>query len=155
MEPEIDPSIASSQLTPEQVVTIQVSSALESKQNPGALKTCYSLASPANRAFTGPFQRFAAMVFAPPYDQLGNAVSWQVGTAQIQQRMAVVLVSVLAADGATHAYRFYLSRQDQQPYQDCWMTDRVEALTSVAVGQPLGMVDNGGTVEDREEPARE
>jgi hypothetical protein len=153
-EPEGDSSLPNRRLTPEQVVECQVAAMVAAKENPEMLRACYGLASPANRSLTGPYQRFAEMVLAPPYDHLGECVSWQTGTARIEQRNAIVLVTSLAADGTARAYRFYLSKQRDEPYKDCWMTESVEALTNVEFSFPTDQVgdrvqiDNTGQAVD-------
>jgi hypothetical protein len=67
----IDASLVRPEFTPEQVVTKQIESMRAAVLDPDRLRECYSLAAPSNRAVTGPFERFSALVSSAPYDQLG------------------------------------------------------------------------------------
>ncbi len=127
-ESDADTSIANVNYTPEQVVALQIQSIREAESEPERMRTCYSLASPNNRAMTGPLEHFAELVVAPPYDHLAGAVDWQIGQATVSEGHAVVLVSVTTVNDV-HAYRFLLSQQIAPPYTDCWMTDGVEPIT--------------------------
>jgi hypothetical protein len=131
-DPEVDPSIAHPELSPEDVVRLQVQALNASKRDPQQMTICYSLASPSNRMMTGPLARFSQMAVSEPYHYLADADDWQVGTAVIEDRLAMVLVSVTGVHGEAFAYRFYLSRQAQAPFEGCWMTESVELLDRIA-----------------------
>ncbi|MCA9135151.1 MAG: hypothetical protein KDB00_00290 [Planctomycetales bacterium] len=126
-DPDIDPSVPSPRLSPEQVVACQVTAMHQSIADESLLVPCYSLASPSNRAMTGPLHHFWAMCHSPPYDLLCESDSWQIGKAQIEDSRASVIVSVLTHDGP-RGFEFQLSRQQSQPVKDCWMTDSVAVL---------------------------
>lgn len=114
--------------SPEQVVQAQVESVREAVSNPAALSVCYSFASPSNRQLTGPFERFAEMVTTEPYRQLGRCQEFKVGSAVTDGATATVLVSALGEDGQSLAFMFVLSKQQEAPYRDIWMTDGVLPL---------------------------
>lgn len=121
-------SLPRASFSPEEVVRAQIESMRRAVDNPAALLTCYSLASPSNRRLTGPFERFAGLVTTEPYRQLGVCQDFQVGTAVMDGPTATVLVSTLAADGQGLAFIFLLIKQQEAPYRDCWMTDGVFPL---------------------------
>ncbi|MEO8268488.1 MAG: hypothetical protein ABI557_02135, partial [Aureliella sp.] len=123
-------------LTPEDVVREQVESLRGGVANSEALMTCFSFASPSNRELTGPFQRFAKLVNAEPYRQIGVCREYQIGRAMFEGSAAHVLVSILSDDGQGLAFEFLLSKQSNSPYRDCWMTDGVVPLPSLKMATP-------------------
>jgi len=121
----VDTSLPNADLSPEDVVRIQLESWRASADNPDALVAAYSMASPQNREVTGPFERFSRMVASEPFSALPIADQWLIGAAHIEGNFATVLVSLTLGDDLS-AFRFYLRKQDLAPYTDCWMTDSVE-----------------------------
>ena len=140
----VDVTLASKDATPEQVVTQQLNSLQASLTDPSQLKTCYSLASPENRKLTGPFNRFAAMVMQPPYDQLARCTTWQVGSAEIEEDYAAVLVSTINNREQPQAFRFLLRLHGRAPYEGCWLTDAVQVL------QPMNELSSGPAQSNKE-----
>ncbi len=132
----IDFSIAQPTLQPEQVVARQVESMREGVLDADKLIDCYSLATPSNRAQTGPFNNFVELVQAEPYAQLGLCKDYQVGTAVVTEGVAAVLVSLRTRDDRSMAFRFILEKQTEQPYVDCWMTAGVFALGAADLPTP-------------------
>jgi hypothetical protein len=113
------------QLTPEAVVRLQVGALRAFRDDESAINQCYVLASPANRAFTGPLDRFIAMVRNPVYGALVLQNTALVGRPVIRGGQATVLVTVLDQSRTPHVFRFFLSKQTDPIYLDCWMTDAV------------------------------
>ncbi|MDA8745923.1 hypothetical protein N9N28_14940 [Rubripirellula amarantea] len=137
-----DPSIADPTLTPGEVVSKQLRSLKDAETNPKSLKVCYSLASPGNRSITGPIGRFADLFRDGPYFPLVGHQDAMIGRASIDGDEALVLATIVAKDGQTHAFTFRLSRQvaadlngaaiadngqtdAAKPAGGCWMTDGV------------------------------
>lgn len=125
---KIGPLVAANpRLTPADVVRLQVDSLQAYREDEAALAQCFALASPANRAVTGPLENFAKMVGGPGYRALILGEQTLVGRAVIRGRQATVLVTVVEPGSKTSIYRFFLTRQSEAPYDDCWMTDAVMA----------------------------
>ena len=116
-----DPSI-----TPEQVVRIQLRG-LSDEDAAAGIMQCMHFASPDNRAVTGPLQRFAEMVRNQKFQALSNPDRFLVGSAEMVQGNARVLVTLMD-DRQLHSYVWVLSKQDAAPYENCWMTDAVIPL---------------------------
>lgn len=112
-------------LTVDEVVRLQLASLRAYRTDDTALLQCFALASPANRAVTGPLERFAQMVGNPDYRALVLAAQSTVGAPLYHGRKATILVTVIDAERRMWVYRFYLSKQREAPYEDCWMTDAV------------------------------
>lgn len=137
-EEGVDVSLPNPDLSPRDVVLQQVIAWRTGSKDPEALIGLYSFASPDNRSITGPFERFCEMVLSPPFGELAGADNWQVGEAVKDGQFATVLVSCRNAESLL-AFRFYLRKQQEAPYEGCWMTDTVEpqvlADFPAAVGQ--------------------
>lgn len=112
-------------LAPDEVVQLQVDALHRFANEPAAIEQCYVLASLANRAVTGPLDRFGAMVVSPDYRDLVFGSKALVGRPRILEDRALVLVSVLTAQRAPKFFYFYLSKQSEPPHENCWMTDIV------------------------------
>ena len=125
---EIILEIASPDMTPRQVVERQMESVRASSFDIQALRVCYSLAAPSNRAVTGPFERFAQMIQSPSFYPMRTSDQWLVGDGVIEGELATVFVTVIDAAGLPHAFRFYLERQRIEPHEGCWMTVSVNAM---------------------------
>ena len=111
-------------LSPEEVVRIQLEALRNNDARNRGIEVAFRFASPANRAQTGPLPRFIGMIRNGPYALMldFHAASYgPVESSGTQARQQVILA------GATTSvtYWFYLSRQSETPYVDCWMTDAV------------------------------
>ncbi|MFN2455959.1 MAG: DUF4864 domain-containing protein [Pyrinomonadaceae bacterium] len=117
-------------LSPEQVITI-VLEALQHNDQPApdsGIATAFRFASPGNHAATGPLDRFILLVKNPLYKPLLNYKSVERGTVRIADDVARQRVTLVAANGLRAVYLFTLSKQTDNPYKNCWMTDGVERL---------------------------
>lgn len=120
-----DDSIPSPELTPKEVVEIQLESLRGMQNDPAELIACYSLASPLNRESSGPFGRFQGMMEEPPFDELVFHKRWQIREPEINEDKAIVLVSLITLDDRAVLFQFSLTKQTAEPYVGCWMTDAV------------------------------
>ena len=116
------------ELTPEQVVRIQLSAFKVNDAADQGLKKAYEFASPESRIIAGPLERFAVLVRNPVYLPLLNFESVTLGAMQIVGEEAEQPISIIASSGAAASYRFRLSRQQFGEHEGCWMTDRVEPV---------------------------
>ncbi len=132
IDEEVDLSVPQPELEPSQVVAMQVNSIRDAMTDISKLKICYSLASPGNRKFTGPFSRFAELVMLPPYDRLATCVDWQMGSTFVDKNLAAVLVSTLSDQGQVSGFRFVLQRQDFA-LSECWLTEAVQFISDETI----------------------
>lgn len=119
----IDPNLPAPELTPEEVVWLQVTSIRESRLRPQDLVPCYSLTSPATRAAFGSFDHFASLIATAPYSEIALSRDFQVQNAEIKNNLAIVPVTLLSNDDHAHEFRFLLTKQRELPYRECWMTE--------------------------------
>ncbi len=114
-------------LSPEDVVSIQLR-ALKHNDRPSkdhGIRIAFRFASPANRASTGPIERFIRMVKNPLYRPMLNYKSEFREPLETIGDIARQKVTLVSEEGKTASYLFVLSKQTEEPYQDCWMTDSV------------------------------
>lgn len=136
-----DRAKASPDLTPVDVVVLQVESLQETVDDPEQIETCYGLAAPRNRSAIGSLERFAAIAMSPEYDGLIYASRWLVGEPVVHDGIAMVTVTTVTTQGNQESlplvwgYRFILEQQTERPYKGCWMTLAVENLTPNNVGK--------------------
>jgi len=127
---------------PEAVVVAQLA-ALRAGDMPGV----FAFASPANKASTGPLERFAGMLHAPSYAPLlahGAASTLQRTQASERVYMEVVAVAPPAGPGGAPSgppalYVWVLSLQDAASnFRGCWLVDSVQALNVEPVARWAG-----------------
>lgn len=114
-------------LSPKEVVRLQVE-ALADNDTPypdAGIEAAFAFASPANKAATGPLDRFQTLFDTPAYGPMIGHLSAEYSDAQVEGGVAQVGV-ILTTDAADRiGYLFRLSKQTETPYEQCWMTDAV------------------------------
>ena len=111
-------------LSPGDVIRIQLEALRHNDERDRGISVAFRFASPANRANTGSLPRFVAMIEQGPYALMldfRHADYGPVETVDDQARQRVTLTGARAST----TYWFFLSRQWEAPYVDCWMTDAV------------------------------
>ena len=88
--PELDPSA---------VVRIQVEALRNNSQLNEGIVLTYNFASPANKGFTGPLNRFIAMLNSASYKQLLNHRSARYGPVVVSDREARQIVIITDMEG--------------------------------------------------------
>ncbi|MEM1347182.1 MAG: DUF4864 domain-containing protein, partial [Myxococcota bacterium] len=87
--------------------------------------TAFAFASPANRAYTGPLERFDSMVRNSVYSPMLRHRDVHYGQVRVAESTALVPIVVLTPDWDAIRYEFVLERQIQGPYKGMWMTSSV------------------------------
>ncbi len=117
-------------LSPDDVVRLQLEALQRSAQAPEAFADCFAFASPSNRRIVGRLDQFQSMLEAS-YPALIGYREVLVGRASVDGLDAHVLVTGIDANGISMGYEFFLSKQTHIPYRDCWMTDSVFPVISL------------------------
>jgi hypothetical protein len=99
-------------LSAEGVVEEQLRALAACRVDRKAVARVFALASPANRAVTGPLPVFERMLWSETFLPLVQSRAWTVGRARVVGDVAVVLVTTTDAEGRTAAFRFLLQRAD-------------------------------------------
>ena len=115
----------SPELKPTEVVRIQVEALRKNGYTNDGIELTYRFASPDNKRYTGPLDRFIDMVRSAPYDRLLNHRRAEYSPIAISGNQAQQLVVIIDADGNETGYVWVLSRQAEGEYKECWMTDAV------------------------------
>jgi len=121
------PSLSPSpELSPEQVVQIQLKALRHNDSRNRGIEVAFRFASPDNKVQTGPLARFIHMLQQGPYNLMlayDNAAYDPIEIEDDYARQRVTLIG----SGLVVAYEFYLSRQTEGVCIGCWMTDAVIA----------------------------
>lgn len=112
-------------LSPEAVIKIQLGALQHNDSTDQGIEITFRFASPDNKRFTGPLQKFTRMINNPLYKPMLNHQSARYGPIEISGDHATQRVTVIDAKGQAITYVFSLSRQTKPPCMGCWMTDSV------------------------------
>jgi len=119
------------ELEPKDVVRIQLEALRGNADDDSGIAVAFSFASPDNRRNTGPLARFAHMIKNGPYAPMLRFTEAVYAPTNVQGRLAVQDVILVAPGMAPVSYRFHLSRQEEEgPLHECWMTEGVQVLPS-------------------------
>ena len=107
-------------IAPERVVKIQLT-ALQNNDEPtsnAGIEQTWVFAHPKNKSFTGPLERFTAMIKAPPYRMLVGHESHSVRRIAVTDDTAMFAVEVTPASGDPVVYQWKLEKTGS----GSWMT---------------------------------
>ena len=113
------------ELSPEQVVKIQVQALQQNDSEDRGIEITFRFASPANKQFTGPIGRFKRLVKNPAYRPMLNHKAAEYDPIDLAGETASQRVTIIDANGNATVYLFTLSKQSGPPCEGCWMTDSV------------------------------
>eukprot|EP00419_Tripos_fusus_P062858 CAMPEP_0172911466 /NCGR_PEP_ID=MMETSP1075-20121228/186583_1 /TAXON_ID=2916 /ORGANISM="Ceratium fusus, Strain PA161109" /LENGTH=268 /DNA_ID=CAMNT_0013769787 /DNA_START=44 /DNA_END=850 /DNA_ORIENTATION=+ len=93
---------------------------------------CFRFASPANKARTGPLERFVQFFESPSrFSSMLGCKSFHIDSEQLhgrydlQRARATFQLTFVTKEGQEFFFAWELSRQVEQLYRGCWMTDGV------------------------------
>ena len=112
-------------LSPAEVVRIQVSALGQGSDSEAGIAVAFRFASPNNRAWTGPISHFSSMIRSANYSPLLDNVSVQYGRTLTREDRSYTALIVTDRRGVSSAFVWVLSRQASGRCEDCWMTDTV------------------------------
>ncbi|HET6568591.1 MAG TPA: DUF4864 domain-containing protein [Rhodothermales bacterium] len=126
-------------LSPADVVQIVVN-ALGSNDEPYAdagIEVAFRFSSPDNRQSTGPLEKFVELVHNPVYSPVLNHQHARYGHINVNDDRASISVVIVSEDAERYGYLFTLSRQQDGPYDGCWMTESVVPFEIESDDAPL------------------
>jgi hypothetical protein len=115
-------------ISPEEVVAIQLKAFQENDEKDRGIETVFSFASPENKKYTGPLDFFKAMVKNPTYEPLLNLKKYDARKLHVEGNSAQQIVVITDKSGKKAAFLFTLSKQTEGPHKGCWMTSSVIRL---------------------------
>lgn len=117
--------VPSPDLSPDQVVKIQLEALKNNNRTDDGIEIVFRFASPANKRNTGPLTRFTQMIKTPTYRPMLNHLRAELDPIEITGDVARQRVTLIDATGNEIVYVFFLSKQTEGPCVGCWMTDAV------------------------------
>ena len=85
------------------------------------INTTWQFASPSNRDLTGPYSNFVRTIESG-FEPVLNATGVRYGPLDRDGDTASQPVTVVNGNGTTSSYRWTVRKQDEAPYEGCWMT---------------------------------
>ena len=122
-------------LSPEDVVSIQLKALSESENDPNTnsgVARVWAFAHPANRSVTGPLARFTLMLQSPSYKALIGHRAHHLRQISLTADKAHFAIKITSNDGDLLGYSWHLGKARTGEYQGMWMT------TGVALVGKLG-----------------
>ena len=117
-------------LQPQDVVKIVIDS-LADNDHPytdAGIETTFNFASPANKANTGPLERFTKMVKGPIFGIMVNHKSHELSDVVRQGEDAYLIVRITDAEGRVVHFAFRLGLQGGGKFEGMWLTEAVWPL---------------------------
>lgn len=117
-------------LQPEDVVKIIIDS-LANNDHPykdAGIETTFNFASPANKANTGPLERFTKMVKGPVFGIMLNHKSHNLSEVVRQGELAYLIVQITDAEDQVVHFAFRLGLQSGGNFEGMWLTEAVWPL---------------------------
>ncbi len=114
-------------ISPQEVVDIQLK-ALQNNDHPyenHGIEIAFRFASPDNKESTGPINLFIELVKNQTYQSLLNFRQYGLDDIEMKGDKALQKVTLIDTEGMPVVYYFQLSLQQEEPFDDCWMTDGV------------------------------
>jgi len=123
-------------ITPDQVVAIQLRALQENDlpETDHGIRQTWAFAHPANRAATGPLERFATMIKGATYRDLLNHRSHTITLRQQAADRAQFEVLMEDEKGRVLSFIWVVKKAREAPFEDCWMTSAVTAPTLAGQG---------------------
>lgn len=119
------------ELSPREVVEIQLLAFGNNGERDDGIEIAFRFASPANRAVTGPLDRFTNMMRGGVYAVMLDHDRAEYAETVVNGDRALQRVALYRESEVT-VFDFMLRRQTDAPYVDCWMT---EGVYLIGVGQ--------------------
>jgi len=107
--------------TPDEVMQNLMAALKGNDANNAGIEFVFEYASPANKAMTGPLDRFIRMVSRHPYGELVNHQSAEIGEPRIDGRAMTYPIKLISKEGRAMGYIWTLEEQENGR----WMTNAV------------------------------
>ena len=123
-DPELNPE---PKLSPEEVVQYQVRALQHNDdQHPDAgIERTFRFASPSNKSQTGPLEHFVSIVKSAAYLPMVNNLASRVVGSRMEGDRAKIVIRITPEKGPDLSYLFVLTKQHDDEFDNCWMTDSV------------------------------
>ena len=133
---ELKGSEPSPELTPREVVSIQLEALANDNEAREGIEIAFRFASPANRSQTGPLPRFIRLFENPLYRPLLDPVETELLQTMRRGEFVLQAVRIRNQEGRDFFYLFILGLQGQGEYENCWMTEGVQTFVGPVPASP-------------------
>ena len=117
-------------ILPSEVVKIQLSGLQKNnmpKEDYGIMQT-WEFAHPKNKIFTGPYDKFKAMIKKDSYSILINHKTHEINEIFINENVATYEVTILGKDKKFYKFKWQVEKYNKDgPLKGCWLTTAVLA----------------------------
>ena len=121
----INTSYPNPELKANEIVSLQLMAMQQNDVSNHGIEITYRFASPQNKIQTGPLSRFIMLVKNPAYRPLLNHLDATFLNLKVEGNVAIQEVIITTSKGTRKGFRFLLSLQQGEQFEDCWMTDAV------------------------------
>lgn len=128
-------------LTPEQVVKLQLEAIRDSEGTDTGLAAAYRLASPDHKRRVGTLTQFAGMIRSAKFQAMLGFQAAEFGLTRIEGNRARQIVTLKDKQGRIQMFLFELQRQQSGPDKGCWLTEAVHP-SEMNLIQSAGYSDN-------------
>tara|TARA_B100001093_G_scaffold513124_1_gene584393 strand:- start:1811 stop:2263 length:453 start_codon:yes stop_codon:yes gene_type:complete len=125
----------SENLTPEDVVKIQLLALQKNNQQDLGIKQTWAFAHPENKKFTGPYERFKLMIYGEQYKYLLNHDSHKITSIVNSYNKQIFKIEILDKSKQLFFYEWHVMKGSTEKCKKCWFTS--------SVSQPI---DQGNTI---------
>lgn len=108
-----------------EIVSLQLKAMQQNDVNNRGIEITFRFASPKNKVQTGPLSNFIKLVNNDAYHHLLNHHEVTFLDIKIVDDLAMQEVIIKTSKGTLKGFRFFLSIQKGEQYNNCWMTDAV------------------------------
>jgi hypothetical protein len=122
------PVLPNLDLSPEDVVSIQLKALSEAENNPdtnSGIARVWAFAHPSNRMVTGPLPRFALMLQSPNYRALIGHRSHHMEQVSLSADKAHFAIRITSSAGTVFGYSWRVGKVGSGKYKGMWMTTNV------------------------------
>ncbi|WP_169727979.1 DUF4864 domain-containing protein [Adhaeribacter aquaticus] len=121
----IDLPMPSPDLSADEVIQLVIESLQQNDAADIGIEVAFNFASPGNKLATGPLNNFKQLVREPLFQPMLNFCTYKCSELITDGERAQQIIVVQEEDGTDAGFLFSLSKQDDAPYRECWMTDSV------------------------------
>ena len=125
----------SNELTPLEVVKIQLDALKNNDKKDRGIKQTWIFAHPENKKFTGPYDRFRTMIYGQQYKYLLNHSSHKIKLITNSPNTFIYRIEILSEKKELFLYEWHVQKGSDDKCKKCWFTS--------AVSQPF---DQGNTI---------
>jgi len=130
----IDLPMPSPELSPQEVIGLILESLQQNDKADTGIETSFNFASPPNKLAAGPLENYKIQVKNPLFQPILNFASYKTSDLISDGTRAQQIIVIRDEDGTDSGFLFTLSKQAENPYLDCWMTDSVRRVNPEMYG---------------------